>query len=175
MTETAEIWPRNVLQINSDSKLASGSVYTLYDGKFGSYRNIVVKQAKRQGISLQRGKTHEELVINDIQMLQKLDRSDLVMRLIHWEQTAENINLVVFKYDYNLAEFLEGVEDGSKLIKELEPTTKLFNQMFQAISYLHGLQIVHCDIKLKNLYINRCGESFSELLNSMFMHVFLSQ
>lgn len=160
MIETAKFFKNmNVLQINSDSEIASGSVYTLYEGKFGFYPNVVVKQAKRRGTSLQRGKTHKELAMNDIQMMQQLGGSGYVMRLIHDEWTGEDINLVVFKYDYNLAEFLEAVEDGSKLYEELDPI-KLFEGMFKAISHLHARRIVHCDIKLKNLYINRGSKLF---------------
>lgn len=154
--------------------IASGSVYSLYRGSFGSYPRVIMKHASRNR-TFESGKTHGTLVSNDIQMMQILSGSENMARIFHHEYTADDVVLAAELYNYNLSGFLSSVEEGMRRFEDLDPV-KVFKQMFEALSFMHEKEIIHRDLRMKNLYIHEVsGESYYLFYLFNFLIIYCSR
>lgn len=108
--------------------------------------------------------THEHLVYNDLQKSQILSGCPHIARVFHHERSPTHIILVVEAYSVNLKEFLDQVNNGVTEIDTFEHA-KIFKQLFTALQFMHNRNIVHRDVRAKNMYIQKYGGKFSCILN----------
>lgn len=134
-----------------------GRVFNVYRGAFGEYRNVYLKRTDADGVLF--NKTHAELVRNDITMTQRLSGCPYIARYFHHGVVGNVIVLAVESYQQNLKAFIDAVEGGARRADEYD-WQRLFKQLFMAIDYLHQEGIVHRDIRMKNVYIQRYGSEY---------------
>jgi len=120
---------------------SSGIVYRAFD--LINKRDVAIKKII----------TYREKVIREIEILFKLNCKNI-------GKLYEVYNLDNFYY--LILEYIPG-KNLDQLIKKLDYHTiwnKFISQMLYTIEYLHGLNIVHCDIKLENIIYNKEKDLF---------------
>lgn len=138
-----------------EPEIARGQVYSVFRGKYGAYSSVYVKKVDRNGKSGR--KKHEDLAMNDIKMMQKMGRYDSFVQLLCSEASETRIHIAVSAFSQSCKEYLSDLQQGKIAQKDELDSQRLIKQLLDALSYLRYEKIVHRDIRLKHLYINRYG------------------
>lgn len=163
MSISIDVRSKSLFKISSDS-YRTGSVYRVCEGIFGDYPSVLVKET-----------VNREAARNEVRMLQRLSDSENIMRLFHVAVTSEKSSLVVQRYDYNLLRYLRELKNQEYHQPPAFDYAKIFREVFQGLMFMHGKNIAHRNIRLKNVYIHQISGkkihfkiNFSQLIN--FFH-----
>lgn len=134
-----------------------GRVYNVFRGQFGHYRHPMMKIANLDGVlrddrNIQE-RSHQALALNEVSMLQSFAECENIVQLLHHERSPTQICLVVMEYTINCSEYLRELENGViQRANELN-LPSIFKQLFEALHFIHGNQVVHRDLRSKNVYL----------------------
>ena len=123
----------------------------------GGYSYVMLVQNKKSGkkyalkcaAKFKKGKDRSSRTRTEIQVLEKLKHKNIIQLKGHFED-SEMIYLVL--------QYIPG-RDCSKFFKHKLPsklqTKSMMRQMIEAVTYLHKKGIVHRDIKLENILVDK--------------------
>jgi NIMA (never in mitosis gene a)-related kinase len=99
-------------------------------------------------------KTRErQLAVNEIQVLSMLDHPNIIAYYDHFEEDGKLMIEMEYADGGTLAQYLAGRE---KDLEEKE-ILLLFQQMVDALCYIHSNNILHRDLKTANVFLTRDG------------------
>jgi serine/threonine protein kinase len=108
------------------------------------------KYALKCANKYKKGKNISKRTRNEINVLSSLSEDPKIVKLYGWFEDEDHIYLVL--------EYLAG-KDLSKFFRRRLPTREdakdIFLQIVDAIQYCHNQSVIHRDIKLENILINR--------------------
>lgn len=150
--------------INPDPHLW-GDIYTVFRGTFGNYRSVFIKTAEKAKES--NGKTHRHIVQNDLDTMQLLAEFPSFARAYHCQQSPTHVMMIVQAYHEHCEEYVRTIHN--RPVADQIDEQRLFRELFTALGHLHSMQLVHRNLRLKNLFIHRYGGKY--FFRKMFLQV----
>lgn len=131
--------------------------YTIIDkigkGKFGCIYQVINNKTKKKYIMKYiHGNPKSEL--NILQILQQ-NPSNFYITMIEHHFSSKN-NLMIITHDFRAIDLNQFIK--TQHIKHTETYNKIILQLLQGLQAIHSLQIVHMDVKPKNILINNNNE-----------------
>lgn len=128
--------------------LHSGPVYDVFEGSYGRITSVIIKRPKA-GRDLAQEIENANFAKNEAWMLEEFRDAPYFARLLHRHADRNKIQLVVEKYEMNLATHFANLSMQRGKID----LPSIARQLLIALSHMEKHHILHSSLKLKNMYV----------------------
>lgn len=128
--------------------LHSGSVYEVFEGSFGRIHPVIIKRPK-VGRDLSEEIANANFTKNEAWMLEEFRDVPYMARLLHRHADRNRIQLVVEKYEYNLATHFANLS----IHRDKIDLPTIAKQLLIALSHMEKHNILHSSLRLKDMYL----------------------
>lgn len=143
-----------------------GRTYKVFNGSFAG-SPVKVKVTPMTPIYGQQTNWQQNSIYvrKDIEMMVKLGISDRFVRLVGSELSVSDYFIAVDVMKESCADYVNRIKQGQSM--EQYDISIIFKELFKGLQYMHEHRLVHCDIRLKNIYLCETSGELS-FLNLFF-------
>ena len=152
-----------ISQFKSDPFIYYSIIKTLGEGTYAKV--YLVKQKSTEAIramkEIQRNQEEdvEDLIINEINILMKLDHPNIVKIFEFYVSKSTYYLITEYCSEGSLYDF---INNNKGPFTEIQ-TSYIMHQLFSAVNYCHKMKVIHRDIKPENILINKNDNGFATI------------
>ena len=151
--------PHLLVKLNTDNPLKNYTVQSrLGEGAFGTVDKVLHKETKTframKKISKKSTTTNESEILNEIEMLKKLDHLNLV-KIYEFYSTKDDYYIIT---DYcKSGELFDKIQNEGPFSEN--QSAYIIYQLLSAVNFCHASHIIHRDLKPENILIDSIKEN----------------